>query len=80
MKAHLERLCEHCGIVRAGPGCDHYGAPFENAVAVAFDGMNAKIKALSATPTLAQTKAAIGLLRSMGYTIMRDRLTPKGKH
>lgn len=76
MKAHLEILS---GIIRTGEECDHYGAPYENAVAFSCDGMRVTIKALSATPTLAQTKAAIGLLRSMGYTILRDRLTPKGK-
>lgn len=46
MKAFVERLCEHSGIVRVGPECEKYGDPYEYAVAYYVEGPDAIVKAL----------------------------------
>lgn len=53
MKAFVERLCDHAGIVRSGPNTEKYGDPFEYACAYLIEGVNLIIKGLVADGGLA---------------------------
>jgi hypothetical protein len=86
MKAFIEDICEHAGIIRIGPDADCFGQPFE--VAVAFklerDGDGnpvATIKALTTglvPVTLAHTRAAIRALAERGLAARWFRITETG--
>lgn len=42
----IEIICEHAGVIRAGPTCHTYGDPYELAVAYSVSGRSAIIKGL----------------------------------
>ena len=85
MKAFIEEICEHAGIIRVGPDADCYGKPFEAAVAfkVEFDGDGnrvATIKALMSCTvplTVAHARAAFEALADRGFKVRWSRFGDK---
>lgn len=73
MKAFVEYLS---GVIRVGPQTDHYGAPFDYAVAFSsVDGRTAVVKALSSRGgvTVAHAKAVIRTLKNIGLDATWER-------
>ncbi len=74
MKAHVEHLA---GIVRTGQATDHYGAPFDHAVAYSSaDGKTAVIKALTSQGgfTTGHARAVIAALKNIGLSPTWERM------
>ena len=77
MKAFVEEICEHAGIIRVGPDTDQYGKPFDMAAAftVEIDSAGnrvATIKALTAPMiplTIAHARAAVDALSERGFKV-----------
>jgi hypothetical protein len=68
MKAFVERLCDHAGIVRIGPNCEKYGDPYEYAVCYHVEETDAVVKALVSDGHLkpAHAVACVRALREIG--------------
>lgn len=87
MKAFIEEICEHAGIIRVGPDTDQYGKPFDLAAAYTVDidsagNRIATLKALTAplTPlTIAHARAAIDALSERGLKVRWFRINRSGK-
>lgn len=47
MRAFIEQLCSHTGIVRVGPHAEKFGDPYDGAVVYLIDGETAHIKGLT---------------------------------
>ena len=86
MKAFIEDICEHAGVIRVGPDTDCYGKPFDMAAAfkVEFDGDGnrvATIKALTTCTvplTIAHTRAALDALADRGLKARWFRIDERG--
>lgn len=74
MLAFIEWLCEHSAIVRVGPACDRYGAPFEAAAAIRIEGRKAILKGLSGSVRLPHVRAAVRAVRHLGYQACWERV------
>jgi hypothetical protein len=76
VKAFIERLCDHAGVVRAGPQCEKYGDPFDYAIAYLIEGEFAIIKGLVADGGLstAHRIACFRALRAIGLTPKWERI------
>jgi hypothetical protein len=76
VKAFIEPLCDHAGIVRAGPQCEKYGDPFDYAIAFVIDGKFAIIKGLVADGglTSAHRRACFKALWDVGLIAKWERI------
>lgn len=86
MKAFIEDICEHAGIIRVGPEADAYGKPFDMAAAfkVEVDAEGNRIATIKALTTclvpltLAHTRAALNALADRGLKVRWFRLVQNG--
>jgi hypothetical protein len=86
MKAFIEDICEHAGIIRVGPDADSFGQPFDVAVAFKVERDRegkpvATIKALTeglVPVTLAHTRAVLRVLAERGLAARWFRINEKG--
>lgn len=78
MKAFLEPLCEHAGIVRVGPCAERYGDPYDYAVVYLIEDGTAHVKALTSPDgnfSLAHHRAIVAALQ---MPVLWQRITDNG--
>lgn len=80
MRAFIEDLCEHAGIVRSGPDAEKFGDPYDYAVVYRIEDSVAHVKALTSQDkkfSLAHFKAIVAALESRGLIVKWQRIRRK---